>query len=156
MYQLKRCVQKNVLVIRFIIRRWIDATHVLLNRVILFQVKYYIFFFFFRSSTITNIQYKNKIICTMPISTFFFCRNYKLKKQIKEQTKFRAFLLEHCLTIKRKRKQIEFLRRLDSPEFVFVSLPKQTAYYVYIIFQLFTLNAFFLSIICFFFVNPSI
>lgn len=107
----------------------------------------------------------------MPISTFF-CRNYKLNKQIKEQTKFRAFLLEHSFTIKRKRKlllqkkkkllqkrkrkQIEFLRRLDSPEFVFVSLPKQTAYYVYIIFQLFTLNAFFLSIICFFFVNPSI
>lgn len=94
----------------------------------------------------------------MPITTFF-CRNYKLNKQIKEQTKFRAFLLEHSFTIKRKRKlllqkkkkllqkrkrkQIEFLRRLDSPEFVFVSLPKQTAYYVYIIFQLFTLNAFF-------------
>ena len=39
----------------------------------------------------------------MPISTFF-CRNYKLNKQIKEQTKFRAFLLEHSFTIKRKRK----------------------------------------------------
>lgn len=59
--------------------------------------------FFLRSSTITNIQYKNKIICNMPISTFF-CRNYKLNKQIKEQTKFRAFLLEHSFTIKRKRK----------------------------------------------------
>lgn len=113
--------------------------------------------FFFRSSTITNIQYKNKIICTMPISTFFFVgiTNWTIK-QIKEQTKCRAFLLEHCFTIKRKKKT-DWISKKTWLTWICVCIFTQTnrllcLYYFPVVYT----YCFFLSIICFFFVNPSI